>query len=65
MPRYRVSGTVIASKYLGEFEADTEEEAIEMALSSENAYVSLCHQCSGECENPEIHDANAEPIDEE
>jgi hypothetical protein len=29
---WRVHGTVTGSKYLGEFEAETEEEAIEKAL---------------------------------
>lgn len=64
MPRYRVRGTVIGTKYLGEFEANSEEEAVELALNSEEACVSLCHQCSGDCEDPEIHEANAELIDE-
>jgi hypothetical protein len=33
---------------------------MEMAEKSENNYVSLCHQCSDECEDPEIHSMNAE-----
>jgi hypothetical protein len=63
MPLYRVVGTVTASKYLGEFEADSEEEAIEMALNSEEAYVSMCHQCSSNCEDPEIHEASAQLVE--
>ncbi len=57
--RWRVSGKVVGSKYLGEFVATTAEEAVEMALNSDAAYVGLCHQCSDECEDPEIHSAHA------
>jgi hypothetical protein len=60
---WRVHGTVTGSKYLGEFEAETEEEAIEKALDSDAAYISLCHQCSGNCEDPTVESATAE-IDE-
>ena len=65
MPRYRVSGIVTGTKYLGEFEANSEEEAVGMALNSEEAYVSMCHQCAHGCEDPEIHEANAELIEED
>jgi len=51
---------VVGSKYLGEFEAETEEEAIEKGLESNAAHVSLCHQCSGECEDPTIEEGSAE-----
>jgi hypothetical protein len=72
MPRYRVSGTVIsgaiiASKYLGEFEVGTEEEAIEMALSSENAYLRHARILIAQtdfCDCCGIHDASAELIEE-
>lgn len=57
MPRYRVSGTVTASKYLGEFEADSPEDAVDKALTSDAAYVSVCHQCAHDVEDPEIHEA--------
>ena len=58
-----MSGIVTASKYLGEFEADSEEEAIEMALNSEEASVSICHQCSHDVSDPEINEANAELVE--
>jgi hypothetical protein len=58
--RWRVNGTVVGGKYLGEYEADTAEEAVELAL--DEAHVSFCHQCSGECENAEVEDATAEEI---
>lgn len=63
MPRYRVYGTVTASKYLGEFEADSEDEAVEAALNSAEAHVSLCHQCADEMDDPEVHEASAELIE--
>lgn len=47
MPRYRVYAPLVATKYLGEYEASTEDEAIEMALNSDEADgVGLCRQCS-------------------
>jgi hypothetical protein len=61
MAKYRVCGVVAGSKYLGEVEAATEEEAKEKGLK--RAYVSLCHQCSGECSDPEIQEVNVELIE--
>ena len=61
--KYHVYGTVVGSKYLGEFEAASEEEAIEKA--SNEAYVSFCHQCSQECENAEVTDIVAEVSDDQ
>ena len=59
MPKFYVTGVVSGSKYLGEFEAETEEQAIEMALASDRVAVCLCHHCSSECEDPEIQEAVA------
>jgi hypothetical protein len=58
--KYRVYGVVTGGKYIGEFRAESMEKAIEAAGNSDNAYVSLCHQCSDECEDPEIHKFTAE-----
>ena len=46
MKTYRVYGLWTASKFIGEFEANSEEEAIAMAEDSDESYASLCHQCS-------------------
>lgn len=62
--RWRVYGIVTGSKYLGEFEAETAEEAEQMAVN-ENGYVSLCHQCADECEDPEIHNCEVVEVEEE
>jgi hypothetical protein len=58
--KWRVYGAVFGTKYLGVFEAQTKEEAIEKALKSGEAHVSLCHQCAGEMSDPEIQSADAE-----
>lgn len=62
MPRYHVTGHVAGSKYLGEFEAETPEAAVAMALESDEAQSSLCHQCASECEDPTIEDATASEV---
>jgi Fe-S oxidoreductase len=65
MPLYRVVGTVTASKYLGEFEADSPEEAVEKALESEEAHVSVCHQCAHDVSDPGIEEAFAELVEDQ
>lgn len=52
MPKFQAYGKVVGTKYLGEYEAPTEEAAREMAWR--DAHSSMCHQCSSECEDPEI-----------
>ena len=54
MKKWYVSGTVVAGKFLGEVEAETEKEAIEKGW--ELAHVSVCHQCAAEVQDPEIDD---------
>lgn len=60
--KYRVYAAVTGGKYIGEFEADTKEEAIDKAQDSDAAQVSLCHHCSSECESPETHKFIAEEV---
>lgn len=48
MAKYRVYGNYMFSKVLGEYEAESEEEAIEMALEEAEADAILCAQCSKE-----------------
>jgi ferredoxin len=64
MALYRVVGSVVASKYLGEFEADSPEQAVEMALDSEAACISLCHACADECSDAVIETATAEMVEQ-
>ena len=62
MKRWSVIGHVSGGKYLGDFEAETEEAAIELALESEAATVHLCHVCCNQCEDPTIEDGTAEEM---
>lgn len=62
MTKYRVYGKVEGTKYLGTFEANSKEEAENMAGDSEEAYVCLCHACSSECEDAEITTFTAEEV---
>lgn len=48
MARYRVYGNYIFTKVLGEYEADSEEEAIETALCEAECDAVLCVHCSRE-----------------
>lgn len=50
--RFFATGSVVGSKFLGEFEADTVEEALRLAGAEAGA--SFCHRCSSECEDPEV-----------
>lgn len=53
MPKYRVYGLMMCSKYLGEIEADSQDEAVEIAENSDENHVSLCHQCSRDLDIPD------------
>lgn len=48
MPKYRVYGVMTVTKYFGEIEADSQDEAVEIAENSDDNHASLCHQCSQE-----------------
>lgn len=50
--KWHVSATVVAGHYVGEFEAETGEEAIVMA--SEEAHVRACYQCARGIQDPEL-----------
>ena len=45
MPKYRAYGKVVGSKYLGEFEAENEQEAKNIASESDDAQISFCWRC--------------------
>ena len=59
---YRVSATVVGSKYIGEFLAESAEAAEKMAWDHENSSICLCHQCSSECEDGTIEKMNVERV---
>lgn len=60
--KWDVYATVVGTKYLGEFEADTKEEAEQMAEKSNAASISLCNQCSTECEDAVVESVEAEEV---
>lgn len=46
MPKYRVYGVMSVTKYFGEIEAPTQNEAVEIAENSDENHARLCHRCS-------------------
>lgn len=58
--KYAAYGKVVGSKFLGVFEADSEEEAIEKVLESEQINIALCHHCSDQCEDAEVVEVTVE-----
>ncbi|GAA4827865.1 hypothetical protein GCM10023310_00660 [Paenibacillus vulneris] len=65
MAKYRVYGVVRATKYIGEFEAETKEAAEQLAWDSDEAYSSVCYHCSKQVEDPEIERLEVEEIKEQ
>jgi hypothetical protein len=61
---WRCYGHVHGSKYLGEVKARSAKEAQDKAFELEECHVSLCHQCTGDCEDPTIEEINVEAADE-
>jgi hypothetical protein len=61
--KYEVMGVVSGGKFMGIYEAESKEEAEQMALDKEG-YVSLCHQCASECEDAQITETFATEIEE-
>lgn len=62
MPKFRVHGRVVGTKYIGEYEAATAADA--EALAWRDAHSSMCHQCSSECEDAEIDELVVEQVEE-
>ena len=53
-------GAVSGGKYLGEVTAKTQEEALALAEHLDSCNIGLCHQCSGEVEDPMVVEINVE-----
>ena len=65
MPIYKVYGILTGSVYLGEYEAENEDAAEDMAdKDPANWMPSLCHQCSGEVEINDIYEVQVELVKE-
>jgi len=59
---WTVTAAVFGGHHLGEFEAETGDEAIAMAVRG--AGVSLCHECSRDISDPQLERFVAECGDE-
>lgn len=59
---WSVTGAVVGSIYLGEYEAATGRAALKKA--GQRAHVRFCHQCAEKCENAEVEYMTAECGDE-
>lgn len=63
MPKYRVYSLATASLFLGEFDAETEDQAIELAIKENPPHASLCHHCSDEIELGDFYTEEAELVE--
>jgi len=65
MKKYRVYGIASASTVIGEYEAESEQEAADMAANDQNADydLGLCYQCSRKVEIGDIYEYQAEEIE--
>lgn len=63
MAKYRVYGNYIFSKVLGEYEADSEKEAIEKALDEADCSITLCVHCSQHFEDAGSLDEDSCTVD--
>lgn len=63
MKTWRVTGTVVASTYVGDVKAETKEEA--EAKAWDMVDVSVCHQCDRYVSDPEVSELHLEEVDEE
>ena len=54
MPKYRIYGTMYASVYLGEVEAENTEDARIKGGDLNPPHVSLCHHCGGTDDNGQL-----------
>jgi hypothetical protein len=63
MAKFRAYGIYTASIMIGEYEADNEDQAMEMS-QDDDVHASLCHHCAQNIElNPEPHDFEIVEVD--
>lgn len=64
MKKFNVWGIMTASVLVGTYEAESGEEAIEMANEDRNGNwnPSLCHQCSNEIDLGEVYDTQVDEV---
>ena len=64
MPKYRIYAIATASWPLGEYEAETEEAAMDLCDQDRTVdyYKSLCHHCASEVELGDTYKTEAEEL---
>lgn len=60
MAKFRAYAKVTGTKFLGNFEAESEAEAKKLAEQSEECDISFCWSCADQCEDPEIEEVYVE-----
>lgn len=61
--KYAVYAAVVGTKYLGEVEASSAEEAVDLAYNLDTIHIGLCHRCIRQCEDPTISEITVEEIE--
>lgn len=54
MPLYDVYGVYSTAKFIGQYDAPSEEEAMEMAQEDADDSISLCFQCGEDLDESEL-----------
>jgi len=65
--KYRIYGIATISKFLGEVEADSKEQAEDKAYEelADELHIRICHQCSHEMQDtPQIDSLEVEEVKE-
>ncbi len=62
MSKFAIWAMYTASKSLGEFEAETEDEAISLAEKGGDSFATLCHQCADELDLGDCYEFQAEKL---
>lgn len=58
--KFDVFASVVGTKFIGTFDAETAEGAIALAEESDETSVIFCHQCARQCEDPQAIELKAE-----
>lgn len=58
--KYAAYAKVSGTKFLGYFEAGSEEEAVKKAGQVNGVHISLCDECQHQCEDPEVVEISVE-----
>ena len=65
MTKYKVYAIYTASKFIGEIEAENEDDARDKAADTGDDNVSLCHQCAGELDLGDCYEYQVDAVETE